>query len=419
MKIIQKGSLGSVELKISILSNTGKDLDISEYFMSLEIIEDVSSFSTTGILTFIDSRGLVEFLPIIGGEKLRIYFNTDPDSNFTDYLGSFVVTKISTQTQTSDARTLREVKLIFCSEPLLTNYQHQYSKSYSKMKTSDIVKDISKSMLKLKKPLIVEDTKSSVNYIIPYKNPLTAIQYLARSEKDGYLFYEDSKNFYFQSLVKMFKQSPYGDKFILHRNFNDDGSKRLTPYINRVLYFEHIHGIDFLEQLKRGGTGSTIFTFDIMSKSWTRRTADYQDILKGNQIGSRLPVPLDIANSESSINMFEDYFTDRIINATGDATNTILDNARADIMSKVIYNSINSNAIVLGKFGDSGLTCGCLINVEYLSADSSQRVNDKINGNYLVKTCKHRIDLVEGYKQVLLVTKPLYANDDKNVTEKV
>ena len=420
MKSISKGSLGSVDVKITLTSHTGKELDITAYFMGLEIIQDVSAFTSTGIITFIDSQGVLEFLPIVGGEKLRIYFNTDSsDKKFKDFLGTFIVTKIGTQNQVSDARTLREVKLIFCSEPLLVNYQKQYSKSYSKMKSSEIAKDICKNMLKLEKPLVTEDTKTAINYIIPYNNPLTSIQYLAKSEKDGFLFYEDSDNFYFQSLIKMYQQTPYGDKFILQRNFSADGNQRLTPYINRVLYFEHINGIDLLEQIKRGGTGSTIYTYDIMGKTWTKRTVDYSDVFKSNSIGSRLTVPTKFQSNEADISMFEDYFVDRIVDSDNDFTNIILDNGRAAVMSKIIYNSINSNSIVLGKFGDSGLTCGKIINVEYLSADSSQKVNDKLNGNYLVKSCKHKIDLSEGYTQVLLITKPLYSTDTKNVTKKV
>jgi isopentenyl phosphate kinase len=79
---------------------------------------------------------------------------------------------------------------------------------------------------------------------------------------------------------------------------------------------------------------------------------------------------------------------------------------------------LNNNAIVIGKSGDSDLTCGMLVKVEQMSGVDKE-MNEKMFGNYLVKSIKHKITQAQGYEQICLLTKPFYGKDPQNLTKKV
>lgn len=406
MKSLAQGQLGSVNVSVYIINYEGKSFDFSQHFLSIDIYEDIVSYGITGSLTFADLLGIKENMPIIGGETIKILFTTD--EGFEDWKGEFIITKLAGESQLNSARTNKEIKLYFVSKPIYQNWKRRYAKSYNHKQVSDIVSDIYQYQLQGEKELEIEQTINSINFVIPNWNPFESIQRLmgwATSDLDsGYLFYEDKDKYNFVSISKLFRQQSKR-KLLLHRNTEDN--KRLSGYIGLVDYFEQVKTIDLIEDYKKGVTGSTLYSFDLALKSFMRHQINAEKTGLASQLG-KYAMHTEM-NDFAVISEFKGYPNDRIVNDV-DFQNGIDLYAKINARNSIIYNSLNNNSMVISKVGDSDLTAGTLVECEVKSYAKEESVNDRVSGLYLIKSIRHQISMEEGYKQVLLVTKPYYVN---------
>lgn len=406
MKSLAQGQLGSVNVSIYIINHEGKKFDFSQHFLSIDIYEDIVSYGITGSLTFADLLGIKENMPIIGGETIKILFTTD--EGFEDWKGEFIITKLAGESQLNSARTNKEIKLYFVSKPIYQNWKRRYAKSYNHKQVSDIVFDIYQYQLQGEKELEIEQTINSINFVIPNWNPFESIQRLmgwATSDLDsGYLFYEDKNKYNFVSISKLFQQQAKR-KLLLHRNTEDN--KRLSGYIGLVDYFEQVKTIDLIEDYKKGVTGSTLYSFDMALKSFMRHQINAEKTGLSSRLG-KYAMHTEM-NDFAVISEFKGYPNDRIVNDV-DFQNGIDLYAKINARNSTIYNSLNNNSVVISKVGDSDLTAGALVECEVKSYAKEESVNDRVSGLYLIKSIRHQISMEEGYKQVMLVTKPYYVN---------
>lgn len=419
MKQINYENLNSVNIDIKITNLAGKEIDITEYFLLLEIIEDITNFTVIGNLNFVDSLGLKETFPILGGEKLKIKFNTN--DTFQKYEKEFIITKIGTETQINVSRNIREIKLYFSSVELLTNYKKSFSKSYKHKKISDIINEIFQKQLESKKEIEIEDTKNSISFISNYWNPFQTIRFLMNKSissinlDSGFLFFEDKDKFNFKSITEIFKQST--DKKLIFHRMNQE-SKKLVGFVGLIDYFYPIKTIDLIENIKKGITGSKLVTYDYSTKSYMNSEINYEKSFETTQMGNNLLYKENELTKNSKIEFYNNYISDRIIDNI-EYQNIIEEQSKVFLRNKILYNSLNDNSIVIGKPGDSELSCGQIIDVEQKSFAEENTYNDKMNGKMLIKSIKHKIDKDEGYKQVALLTKMFYSNDNKNITKKL
>lgn len=410
---LYEGGINSVEVSISIISHTGKVLDITEMVGELRINEDITSFTTAGSIIFIDSIGMVELLPIIGGEELEIIFRTSEDFNY--FIGKYIIVKIPEQGMVTEMRNQSQITLYFVSKEYVENIKRTISKSFQNISISEIVRKLF-VLLKSKKELEIEDTTGSENWITNNKTIFENIKLLknnATSKKNncGYLFFEDKDKFNFVSLEYMFNLKS-GKKILLH-NFAESNEKRYTGYIGLASYYNNIKSIDILEGTTKGIFGSKIATFDYNTKQVTENIFNPQLNLKENAIGKYGIVEKNINNYYTSIEEVTKYTGD-----TPDAINNLSTSTIRSMKNKVLYGILNSNCLVIGKAGDSDLTVGKVIEVEYRSIDDDEMLNEKLSGNYLIRSICHRMD-GDGYQQVILVTKPFFSYDSKDIVYKI
>jgi hypothetical protein len=412
-----QNQISSIGITCELESLSGKIFEMEDMFSEIEIVEEVTNFTTAGSIAFTDTLSLKEFLPILGGERLRIKFQTD--DKFDWYEKEFIITKLGREVPHQGRN--KTIQLYFTSEEMLTNQLERFSKSYRNKTVSDILTDVFNTQLKSKKTLTTEGTSNSLNFIIPYWTPFETIRFLMKkgissSTKDsGYLFFEDKNGFNFKSISGIFNQKSEKD-IIMHRMKNEQGNS-LSGFVGLVKYSTVLKTIDLIEDVRRGVTGGSAFTFDYATKSFMMREMEWEKFSDktGVAMGKSSVYKDGFVNKGAVMEEFTGYINDRVFNDI-DFPNSINDQTKVHLRNKNLYHGLNSNALVIGKSGDSELTCGALVKVEHMSGIEKEP-NEKMYGNYLVKSLKHKITQGDGYEQVCLLTKPFYGKDPQGLTK--
>jgi hypothetical protein len=418
-KRIFENQPSSVEISIDLESHKGDVREFEGFFTELEIIEDITNFTLSGSMIFTDTLDLKEYLPIMGGEKLRIKFRTGED--FDWYEKEFIITKVAMENVTTGRH--KTIQLYFASEEILTNFKAQYSKSYKNKTPSDILSDVFSDQLKSKKELNSEKTSNSMNFIIPYWNPFQTIKFLMNrsmssvSKDSGYLFYENGEGFNFESLSGIFKKTATKEIY-LHQLRNAD-NQPITAFVGVAKYQTYLKTTDLIEDVRKGITGSSVYTFDYGTKSFMKREMEWEKFTDKNgvSIGKNSIYTDGFVHKDAVVDEFTGYVNDRIVEGV-DFPNSINDQSKIFLRNRNLFNILNNNSLVVGKSGDSGLFCGTLVKVEQMGGEKNT-LNEKLYGNYLLKCVKHKINLTEGYNQVILMSKPFYSNDPDNVTNQI
>jgi hypothetical protein len=420
MKTINANTYNSISIHLSLFNLKNKELDISDLFNTFEIIEDIQNFTLSGSISIVDTIGLKENFPILGGERLKVLFNTG--ERFEDFQAEFIIVKLADEQQINLQRNIRELKLYFVSEEFLTNIKQKYSKSYNHETVSNIVQDIFSNQLKSKKIIDLEQTKNTINYIIPFKNPFDSISFCCKhalsnkNNDSGFLFYENKQGFHFKSLQEIMNTKIEKKKIILQRISEDE--RKLVGYVGIADYFYPIKQIDLIESIKKGVTGSSLFSYDISTKSYMKHDINYEKSHELTELGNNLLFPENFQNTNSNIDEFTNFVNDRIGGNGIDYDDSINQQGKITLRNKILYHAINNNSIVVSKPGDSELYCGSIIECEYKSAEKND-FNDYMNGWMMVKSIRHKITLDEGYKQILHLSKPFYNKDDKGILKKI
>lgn len=402
----------SVDIEIQLISHNGNVDDLSLYFTELEIVEDITNLSLTGSLTYTDSQGIKEFLPIVGGETLKIKFKTA--DKFDEFLKTFIIIKLANETTTANGFAIS--KLYFSSDELLKNYEKKISFSWKSTGIDYIINDVFRNKLGSIKNIEIEPTQGAVDFVAPYLRPFDIIKILQNKSiskiynDSGYLFYEDAKQYNFVSLSKLYDGNVY-KTFEFNTGVRKD--KNTVPTPEYIQAYNIIIGNDMIENIKQGQTGGTIYTFDYSTKSYMRKTiANIESYSQnyGKTLGNKMLFVKHYNNETAQISEFTQYINDR--NTDAIANSNIIDLAsRAYLSNARLYASINNNCIVINKDGDSGLRCGMVIFANYKSAAKEVIYDEKMAGKYLVRSVRHVINESTGYKQVCLIFKPGYEQD--------
>lgn len=387
--------------------------------MDLEIIEDIYNSCISGYISIIDTIGLKEFFPIIGEEKIKITFTTD-ENEFLYFNNEFYIIKISNEENiTSKSKIVKGLKLYFTSIEQLNNHKYKFSKSYNHQNVSDIFNDIFNNLLNSKKDTNIEETKNSINFVMPYWNPFKSINFLCKhalSKKyndPGYIFFQDKEKFNFISIISLLKNNDKKYEVVLHDIKQNE--KKTVGYIGNVEEYKQIRTVDILKSLKEGTRGNTVYTWDLSLKSYIKNTIDFEKSHTNTNIGNYTLFKKDEIYNNSNIDIFNNFINDRIV-GTLEYQNQIHEQTKINLRNRIIYKLIEENLISVIIAGNSDLTAGKLVDVKYRSADKNEMLNEMLNGIMLIKSLKHKINM-SGYKNVLLLSKPFYTMDRSKITK--
>jgi hypothetical protein len=308
-------------LECSIHSPSGTspvELNVPGRLSNLNVYEDLFSNVLKGTLSFVDTQGLAETIPLVGDETLILSFLTPGGEG----------TQITTETSNRDSQTASEesirqrfkvydcketlvenrvksYQLFFVSEEYVTSSKMKVSKGYGGQKYSFIVKDVMNKINKnirdgFKKNIYIEETSTPQNIIVPNWSPFQAINFCAsRSLSDDstpqdqtnstanpspralgslFVFYEKlGTGFFYESIETMIGKQKSQDEIPLYQytpKLTKEQNNLKTHYFG-VDKFEVMSSFKTLENLKQGLFGSTLITYDPLRMKYNKVKYDY------------------------------------------------------------------------------------------------------------------------------------------------
>lgn len=256
--------------------------DISNAITDAHVFEDIFSPCWTANLIVQDSSNLLMSLPITPGSEIRLQVATqlgtglDGEKEFVFQVAS-IIDKELVNTGTYS------YVLACVDKRMLSQSRKRISKSYKDRKLSDIVKNIATEFLDGAQ-VDVHDTDTNASLIVPNMNPLAAIPWITKASTknraaDYFFFQTDTDRFAFKSFEDMFASDDESLNLTLtnyHTNLdNDQGNPDVDYSLNIGTYhFEHY---DSVSNMASGYFKSTLVSFDLASKQWTKKVFNFGD----------------------------------------------------------------------------------------------------------------------------------------------
>ena len=208
-------SVEKVELT-SIVTN--KVVDISKIMLELNLYEDIFSNYLTGSITVKDSVDLINYLPLIGEERLQITYKTTGLSDGAGLVDNmFYVYKISDRTLVKEGC---QVYIIhFMSELAYFDQRVKLNRAY-KGNFGAMAKSIFNDADglgaegKVSDTFNIEETGNAFQFIPPNWTPMKALNWIASrsisryGKAANYVFYQDNKNYNFVSINSLIAKEP-------------------------------------------------------------------------------------------------------------------------------------------------------------------------------------------------------------------
>lgn len=275
---------------LTLISHTGKEINLYPQFVEFTFEETIFGTTLHGTIFVVESIDLPTMLPMIGEERIRISF-TRLDENTGDELDpiNFEMPIYSLYGKKQDGKSGKRqtYNLAYCSSTIFKNLNAVVSKSFKNLPYSDIVKNIYEAYLKENKPIEVEPTKNTMNYVVQNQRPIKAIKTICKrstsAEGNGsfYVFFEDRDKFNFVTMRKLMKQEPIRTLYYGTKNLPTPGDgplarafKNLSKDMYNASTVKEESGFDILNSAMKGEGASSILTVDPIRRSFSFKTFD-------------------------------------------------------------------------------------------------------------------------------------------------
>lgn len=409
--------------RLTFVNSIGQKIDLKQLLIEFSYYEDIYSFTTSGHLTILDAKGVIEALKLTGNEFLEVDFGkTKTAPNRTKK--TFRVYKIGDRTPQGN-QSAELYNLYFCSEELILSEQNKVSKSYKGKKIFDIIKDILSNYLKVSEKKIqkIEDTFGMYDFIIPRMKPLEAISWLSTYARPvakpgaDMLFFETKFGFNFRSLQSLFADKVYTTYKYQAKNL---GEKTLSiqEKITTVLDYEFNKPYDILNEINSGSIASRTISIDPLARTY--KVTDF-DVNKYKAQAETLNKNLPTNDLKNRLGKKSSESSESVVKVvTSNAGQQVVPYIKeTDSVSKDIFietyvpnrtaqiSLANYTSMKIAIPGDSGITAGRTINFNLLSLKQGDiRELDKIySGKYLVTAVRHIISVPNSYQTILEICK--------------
>lgn len=385
--------------QISITSRNGFTQNITNQVVGVELFEDLFSPFLSGNIIIKDSLDLINLIPLVGEELVKIKINTPSfEGNGKVIDNEFYIYKMTDIEQTGDKN--KVYRLHFISPEAIVDVNKRISKSFSG-KVTDIVKEIINNQtygFETKKFLNIEDSVNSTKYVSNFWSPVVNINYLLGNavsiEGDpNYIFFENRTGFNFISLTKLYKQGStqlfVNDAWL--RDFNNDGSNKrnVEEEYKRIIDISIPNGFDYMENVRAGMYASKIITYDPVTKKYASKHYNILDDWKKESNLNAYPLVSNkhIDNPWSTVIRETKYYNN--FNKYNDVTNTRTLQKRISQLLQA-----EGNRIEITVPGRTDYTVGQKVEVKlYKSQPTSKEDTDFIDqaysGFYIVAAINH------------------------------
>lgn len=278
--------------EVVIRTIAGTELDIKPLFSEINIYESIYDNAMYGNIVVHDSMNHIQNLPIIGQEDIFFLLKTPGSTDldvvdFRQYAGR--IYKVSDITRTQEREQV--YRLHFTTKESIRNIRTRMSRPFDGT-PSEIVEKIVRDPngLNSKKQLFLEETANTHKIISPNYRPYQLIQMLCKRAESkvyktpGFLFYENHRGLNFRSYESLshtgrFPRPPRLD-FTDMAPGRAEGNASLRDIeldMKQIREYNIIKTNDMIANTISGLLGSTHYTHDIHTKTFTKTTFDYFD----------------------------------------------------------------------------------------------------------------------------------------------
>lgn len=426
---------------VTLHTINGETIDIKELVVELNIYESITKNSIYGNVILRDSANHIYYKSLCGQEKISfaLYTPGARDTNIINFNNfNARVYKISDITRTIERE--QSYRLHFTTQESIRNTRTRISRAYEGT-PSEIVEKILRdpNTIASKKNIFLEDTVGSHKVVAPNVRPFDFIRTLKkRSESQnnkstGYLFYENHRGYNFRSYSSLThngsEPKDVVEKYtssIPSRLSGDPSFRDISMDMRLIRKYTILKKNDYLANIATGLLGSTHYTHDIHTKTFTKTQTDYFDefnVRKHTENGygfsalysRNVPETLDQKNvgdfPQSKI-----YVSPR---ATKLHTQSASDTRNYDNRSNIWLQknidtvlSFDSLRLQLEVAGNTYIAVGDMIEVQLPSIEPIQTELDDnfdkhLSGRWLITNIRHIVDARE-HQMVLECVKDTY-----------
>lgn len=419
--------------------------NIKMLMVELSYYEDIFKGVASGSILINDTISLIDRLGMSGFDYLKLKFSKSAGGEYSTekYFRIYRVSERILNNNSSETYTIN-----FCSEELLLSEQTKVSKSYSGKKISEIVYDILSNKLKIDDRFIsLEETEGLYDFVIPYKKPFEAINWLSNyatpvgKEGADFLFYENSEGFNFYSLQTLFTQAPYTTFIYMPRSVGSSTpenyagklwelkSAELGRNILGIKSYVFLDTFDTLYGTTTGAFANRLITIDPLTRTFRDTTFNYTDYFDKSKNLNDYPIVPELKNrlgKTASENydavlkvMVSNTEQKKAIGISEEPWN-VANDIRAEnfVPNRTAQLSLSHySRIRLSVAGDPNLTVGMVLNISLPSSRSKSDTGYEEgeedtyhSGNYMITAVRHIIDFAGKYETILEVVKDSYGD---------
>ncbi len=403
--------LDSISLVTSLQNGV---INMLPFMVELNLFEDIYSSTISGELVVSDALGLISNFRLNGTEFLQVTLrkSTGDDHPIEK---NYRIYKISTRT-TNESNAYEIYTINFCSEEFLLAEQYRVSKSFKGTEISNIIKNILTKYVKVgigagTKPINVEDTIGTYDFILPNKKLFETINWLSTYAlpKNGVgadmLFFENRDGYYFRSLQSLYSQKPYQTYKFDPKNISNE----LNQQVSNVFNFEVLDFFDTLGGIVNGTFANRVITINPLTRTYKvdndfnyasyfnksvslnqhPAVNDYQNRF-GKTLYDKPPSELEVGtlrmvpeNTEMKKNSYISKNPDAVANDI---------NIRKYMPNRVAQIALaNYTRIKITVAGDASLTVGktIIFNTYEMNGTIERKLDPTYSGKYLITAVRH------------------------------
>ena len=424
--------------ELMLIDRTGNEIDVQLLMVELNLFEDLFSNFLYGNLLLSDGLNLIEKLPIIGEEYIRVRLSTPgfPDSDVITK--TFRVYAISDRAVVNDDRTQQYI-IHFCSSEAILDLIQPISRTFSG-RIDEVVNGIFKDYIQMPRniqgnsadgaakdseeltSLSYSETKNSVKFISNRWTAAKCINWLAAKAlpMDGlgasYLFFETNKQFVFASVEQLIERQVSTNSIAEHyifspnniRNDSRDTSfvykKQNLPKEYRIVESFKLHdNFNTFDNARHGYYASKLFRFDVINKSYTTHDFDYVAQFPdykhlettGNRNGGAFFLKTALRNPDTKL-----FFAPTHPQLFDGVTDNANELAERTLQNRIaLMNELNNHKVEVVVAGRTDMEVGEVVkfsfpNVKAKDNTTTDGDEDKYYGGlYLITAIRHKINL--------------------------
>ena len=283
-----------------------KCIIITGQVIEFNVFQDLYGQGTKCEIAIIDSNGIIEMLPLVGDETLRLKFKTPTFDTELNYV--FRIYKITSRKK--EAARGEIFVLHGVSQEIISNKRKSIKTSYSQLKPEKIIESIYENYLRptieeydiIKDPqptLELQETQFNQSFCFPSVRPFQAIRQICneavlkadenssepKSKSENFMFYQTPTKWVFKTLDSLLREDAV-DKFY----FADQGGLKTrkgegeghgeTDEVFPHQYIQNIsvqNQLDVVQNLEQGIYAHVVKTIDPLLKRYTEDNWNWAD----------------------------------------------------------------------------------------------------------------------------------------------